>query len=82
MKNIFVKTAVAGILTLGMASCADDLNISSIDPQSSPSYNDMELLAKNYATLGLTGQAGPAGKGDISGDEGESGFYRDRKSVV
>lgn len=76
MKNIFVKTAVAGILTLGMASCADDLNISSIDPQSSPSYNDMELLAKNYATLGLTGQAGPAGKGDISGDEGESGFYR------
>lgn len=76
MRHIFIKSAVAGILALGMASCTDDLNISSIDPQSSQTYNDMELLAKQYATLGLTGQAGPAGKGDISGDEGESGFYR------
>ena len=33
----------------------------------------MELLAKIYSTLGLTGQKGPAGSGDISSDEGESG---------
>ncbi|MBQ7421743.1 MAG: starch-binding outer membrane lipoprotein SusD [Prevotella sp.] len=76
MKSIFLKTAVAGILVLGMASCADDLNISSIDPNSSTDFNEIELLAKQYATLGVTGQAGPAGKADISGDEGESGFYR------
>ena len=76
MRNIFLKTAVAGFLCLGLASCADDLNISSIDPQTSPSYDADGLLAKQYATLGLTGQAGPAGKPDMSQDEGESGFYR------
>lgn len=76
MKHIFFKTAAVGLLALGLTSCADDLNISSIDPQSSPSYEMMELLAKQYATLGVTGQAGPAGKADMSQDEGESGFYR------
>ena len=76
MRNIFLKTAVAGFLCLGLGSCADDLNISSIDPQSSPSYDADGLLAKQYATLGLTGQTGPSGNGDMSQDEGESGFYR------
>ena len=64
------------LLCVLCASCWNDLNISSIDPQSSPTYDDMQLLAKAYSTLGLTGQQGPAGKGDISSDEGESGFYR------
>lgn len=76
MRNIVLKTAVAGFLCLGFSSCADDLNISSIDPQTSTSYDADGLLAKQYATLGLTGQSGPAGKADISGDEGENGFYR------
>ena len=53
MKKTMIKTVLAGILALGMVSCADDLNI-----------------------LSVTGQSGPAGQGDISGDEGESGFYR------
>ena len=75
MKHIFLKTALAALLIGGVAtSCINDLNISSIDPQSSSSYEDMELLAKVYSTLGLTGQKGPAGSGDISSDEGESGF--------
>ena len=76
MRHIFAKTAVAGLLVLGMTSCANDLNISSIDPQTSTSYEDMQLLAKVYGTLGMTGQKGPAGSGDISSNEGESGFYR------
>lgn len=76
MKHIIIKTAVAGIIALGLASCTNDLHISPIDPQSSPSYDDMELLAKQYATLGVTGQKGPAGSADMSGDEGESGFFR------
>ena len=76
MKNILVKTAIAGLFVAGMASCADELNISSVDPQSSTTYEPMELLAKQYATLGVTGQQGPAGKADISDDEGESGFFR------
>ena len=76
MRHIFAKTVIAGLLMMGMTSCANDLNISSIDPQTSTSYEDMELLAKVYGTLGMTGQKGPAGAGDISSDEGESGFYR------
>jgi len=76
MKQILIKSAIAGLLVGGFTSCTNELNISSVDPQSSTSYEPMELLAKQYATLALTGQSGPAGKGDISGDEGESGFYR------
>lgn len=77
MRHIsFIKTAVAGLLVAGLSSCADDLKLSSIDPQSSQNFDAMELLAKQYGTLGLTGQQGGAGNGDLSDDEGESGFYR------
>ena len=76
MKKIFITTAMASVLCMGFVSCADELNIKSIDPQSSPSYTVDGLLAKQYATLGLTGQKGPAGSADLSGDEGESGFIR------
>lgn len=76
MKHIIIKTAAAGLLLLGMGACSDELNISPIDPHSSPTYNAENLLAKQYATLGLTGQTGPSGNGDLSMDEGESGFYR------
>ena len=76
MKKIIIKTAVAGLMLVGFTACSDELNISSVDPQSSTSADPIELLAKQYATLAVTGQAGPAGKGDISDDEGESGFYR------
>ena len=76
MKKIILTTAATGILALGMVSCSDELNISSVDPKTSQSYDATELLAKQYATLGLTGQVGPTGSSDISGDEGEIGFYR------
>lgn len=71
MKKIFITTAMASMLCMGFVSCADELNIKSIDPQSSPTYTAEGLLAKQYATLGLTGQKGPAGSADLSGDEGE-----------
>ena len=77
MKKIFITTAMASVLCMGFVSCADELNIKSIDPQSSPTYTVKGLLAKQYATLGLTGQKGPDGSSDLSGDnEGESGFIR------
>ena len=78
MKKIFIKTAMASMLCMGFVSCADELNIKSIDPQSSPTYTVPGLLAKQYATLGLTGQKGPDGSSDFStGDpEGEYGFIR------
>ncbi len=75
MKKIFITTAMASMLCMGFVSCADELNIKSIDPQSSPTYTVEGLLAKQYATLGLTGQKGPAGSADLSGDEGESGIH-------
>jgi starch-binding outer membrane protein, SusD/RagB family len=76
MKHIILNTVAAGVMLFGFTACADDLNIHSIDPQSSPTYDDAGLLAKQYATLGLTGQKGSTGNGDITMDEGESGFYR------
>ena len=77
MKKIFITTAMASMLCMGFVSCADELNIKSIDPQSTPTYTVEGLLAKQYATLGLTGQKGPAGSSDLGrGDEGESGFIR------
>ena len=76
MKKIFITTAMASMLCMGFVSCADELNIKSVDPHNYPSYTVDGLLAKQYATLGLTGQKGPAGIADISGDEGESGFIR------
>lgn len=78
MKKIFSNTIAAAVLTLGLTGCVNDLDISSIDPQTKPSATDMELLAKCYSTLGVTGQRGPAGNADLAGieDEGESGFYR------
>ena len=69
MKKILFNTIAVGLIFAGFASCSDELNISSVDPQSSTSADPIELLAKQYATLGLTGQAGPAGKADISDDE-------------
>lgn len=76
MKKIFIKTIATAALALGMTGCINDLDIGSIDPQSSTSYSEEELFRKCYATLGLTGQDGGAGNGDLSDDEGESGFYR------
>ena len=76
MKKIFIKTAMASMLCMGFVSCADELNIKSVDPLNHQTYTVEGLLAKQYATLGLTGQKGPAGLADISGDEGESGFIR------
>ena len=76
MKNIFFKTIAAAIVGIGLTGCVNDLDISSIDPQSSSSYEEEQLFAKCYGVLGLTGQRGGAGNGDLSDDEGESGFYR------
>lgn len=76
MKHIILKSAALALISMAAVSCADDLNISPIDPQTSPSYKVEELLAKQYGTLGLTGQKGPDGNADMGTDEGESGFYR------
>lgn len=76
LKHIFSAALVVAV-SLGNVSCINDLDISSIDPQSSSSFDQDAAFVKQYALLGLTGQKGPAGTPDLDGqDEGESGFYR------
>ena len=62
MKLNFLKymapAAVALGLGLGAASCADDLNQSSIDPQTESAANQDGYYAKIYGLLVLSGQQG------------------------
>lgn len=72
-----LSAALMASLVFATTSCINDLDISSTDPQTSPSFNQYSVFVKGYAMLGLTGQKGPAGSADLDGqDEGESGFYR------
>jgi hypothetical protein len=65
------------VFTIGMTSCVDDLNVVPIDPSVTQAFYQDDVFTKIYASLGLTGQQGPAGKGDVAGiDEGFSDFYR------
>jgi hypothetical protein len=76
IKHIF-SVALLSAAAFGATSCVNDLDISSIDPQTTSSFNQGEVFVKGYAMLGLTGQKGVAGSPDLDGqDEGESGFYR------
>lgn len=80
MKFRYLKSLIPAaslVLTVGMASCVNELDISPINPQVDVEFSQNEVFAKIYATLGLTGQEGPAGSGDVAGiDEGTSAFYR------
>jgi hypothetical protein len=60
-----------------LTSCVGDLDVTPIDPSVTQEFNQDGVFAKIYATMALTGQEGPAGKGDVQGiDEGTSAFYR------
>ena len=78
LKNIYKVFPVAGlVLSLGLTSCVDDLNVTPIDPNLSLEFKQDEVFTKIYATMALTGQKGPNDMGDVAGiDEGTSGFYR------
>lgn len=78
ISNFFLMIA-AGLL---LASCTKDLNrVPPYDLTSEQVYKDLagykQVLAKLYAGLSLTGNAGPDGQGDIRGiDEGFSSYLR------
>lgn len=80
MKTNKIKSiiAIAGIcLAFGLTSCVNDLDVKPIDPSTTMDFNQNEVFTKIYATMGLTGQEGPAGMGDVDGiDEGTSDFFR------
>lgn len=71
-------------VALSLTACMKDLDQSPIDPDSFTEQNVFAsateakgALAKIYASYNLTGQEGPAGKGDLDGiDEGFSQFTR------
>lgn len=76
----YLKTFVPAatlMLAIGATSCINELDISPINPQENTQFDQDLVFTKVYATLGLTGQEGPAGVGDVAGiDEGTSAFYR------
>lgn len=78
----FKSIALAGALALTTNACVKDLDrVPTYDVTSASVYADpanyKPVLAKLYAVLSLTGQAGPAGKPDISNiDEGLSSYLR------
>ena len=58
-KKIFASALMVTAI-LGTSSCINDLDISPIDPQYAPSFDQNDVFVKEYALLGLTGQKGPA----------------------
>lgn len=76
-KYIIGSILGAALMLITFNSCSKDLDISSIDPQSDTTFDQWAMFVKMYSLLGLTGQTGSSGNGDLSSmDEGESGFYR------
>lgn len=76
MKSI-VKYVALVVVTLGLASCVQDLNTEPIDPNSSTSFNQDRMFTKCYSCMAVIGQSGPGEDSDVEGmDAGMSGFYR------
>ena len=68
---------ILSVVFIGLSSCVNDLNVTPIDPSTITTFDQDAVFAKVYASLALTGQQGPAGKGDLAGvDEGTSSFIR------
>ncbi len=75
--NKIIITILSIFLGVGLTSCVNDLNVTPIDPSSIQTFDQDAVFAKVYASLALSGQQGPSGKGDLSGvDEGTSSFIR------
>lgn len=82
MINISKRLTVMAVALLVFASCHKDLDrFPANDVTSAQVYKDVigykQVLAKVYGSMALTGNAGPAGAGDVAGiDEGTSDFLR------
>ncbi|MBP5513215.1 MAG: RagB/SusD family nutrient uptake outer membrane protein [Bacteroidaceae bacterium] len=74
----YIVPAVAAlVLSFGLTSCNNTLDLEIEDPQTNTTYDPQAMLVKIYSTLHLTGTTGPDGSADMAGfDEGNSGFYR------
>jgi hypothetical protein len=83
-KKIKYLLAATMIFVLALPGCVNDLNTEPLDPDVITSVsvyadanNYVNVLAKLYAGLALSGQQGPAGNSDIAGlDEGFGQYLR------
>ena len=75
-KNIINTLCGVACIAGGLTACTNDLNVTPINPQQTMEYNQDAVFNKIYASFCLTGQTGPAGNGDVPGDEGQSEFFR------
>lgn len=77
MKTLGKYFICAGVALLGLTSCVQDLDVIPHDENKIMNFDQDAVFSKCYATLALTGQAGPAGSGDVDDiDEGSSSFFR------
>lgn len=84
MKKFISKSIIALVLTIAFSACTKDLDTLPIDEDvvtSETIYENPEnyihVLAKLYAGLAVSGQEGPHGNGDLSGqDEGFGQYLR------
>ena len=79
MNKIFkyIVLAAALMLSMGLASCSDDLHVAPIDPGTKTEVYASQLFNKCYANFGTAGNGGANGDCDIDGiDGGTSGLYR------
>jgi len=76
LKNI-LPLAAGLVLTVGMASCTKDLDVTPLDPNMSTELDVNGLFNKCYATIAMAGNGGANGDCDIDGiDGGTSGYVR------
>ena len=82
LRKLIKNITLAGVIALSSTACVDDLDIQPKNELTSASvYQDFgnykNVLAKLYGGYSLTGQQGPAGRGDVAGiDEGTSSYVR------
>jgi hypothetical protein len=84
MKFNKLKIFSVALISIGMTSCINDLNVEPIDPNLTTAnvvYTDVNSykqgLAKLYAAFAVSGQRGPSDQPDIAGiDEGFGSYIR------
>ena len=78
LKNIkHIVPAAVLLLSLGLGSCINDLDVTPIDPSTNMTPDYEALFAKCYANMALAGNGGANGDGDVDGlDGGTTGFVR------
>ena len=78
LKNIkHIVPAAILLLSLGLGSCVNDLDVTPIDPSTNMTPDYDALFTKCYANMALAGNGGANGDCDVDGlDGGTTGFVR------